>query len=109
MIALVVPERTALTFEVVEIRLRLIEVDPVFPLVSVATTVIVLLPAVSPERTFAQVPEFTFANDPLTVTVAIHPVSLTVQEIVGVQVTSSPFICDVIITTGSTVSTILYV
>ena len=87
-----VPERVTLAFEVVAIRFKLIETEPVFPLVSRAITVIVLLPAVRLERTLAHVPAFTDAALPLTVTLAIHPVSVTVPEMVGLPVTSSPLI-----------------
>ncbi len=68
-------------------RFKIIDVDPVFPVVSVATTVIVLLP---PERLYSvfvhvQLPRF--AITPFTVTLVIHPVSDTVPESVGNPVT----------------------
>lgn len=103
-VALLSPERVLLIFDVAETRFRVSEVDPVFPARSVAMTVITLGPAGSPVRIFDHVPVPRLARLPLTVTLAIPPVSDTVPAIVGAPVTRSLLLCDVMAIRGRVVS-----
>jgi hypothetical protein len=105
--ALVVPDNDALTFEVSDTRFTSIDVDPVLPEASVATTVIVLLHPVRPETTFDQVHVPRVAADPFTMTLLIDPESDTVPVSVGEAVSVAPLECDVIVTNGEVVSAML--
>ncbi len=107
MTALVVPDNSTFTFEGSDTRFTSMEAAPVFPAVSVAITVIVLDHPVRPETTFDHVHVPSVAAEPFTVTLATHPVSVTVPEIVGEPVTVAPLACEVIATNGATVSLVL--
>jgi hypothetical protein len=91
MIALVVPERALLIFDVSDTRLSMMLVDPVFQAVSVASTVRVLAHHTRFVRTFDQLHEPRIARLQFTLTLATHPVSDTVPKRVGVPLTIALF------------------
>lgn len=102
--ALVAPESVAFMSEVRETRLRVMEVDPVFPEVSVAIAVTVFAPEARSKRTFDQVPDPRVAAPPLTVTLATPPESDTVPEMVGFPLIVALLRGDTIEIIGSVVS-----
>jgi hypothetical protein len=106
-IALVVPDNSTFTFVGSDTRFRMIEVDPVLPATSVATTVMVLAHPTRPETTFDHVHVPSVAAEPFTVTLAIHPVSDAVPERVGEPVIVAPLACEVMATNGAIVSLVL--
>ncbi len=100
----VVHESVAVTFEVNDTRSTSIEVEPVFPDRSVATTLIVLTPPTRLVKAFDQVPVQRVAVAPFTKTLAMPPVSVAVPENTGEPLTRAPLECDVIVTIGAIVS-----
>ena len=107
MTALVVPESATFVLRGIDTRLSMTEVDPVLPARSVATTSTVLSPPVRSYTVLDQVPDPRVAVSQFTITLATHPVSVTLPERVGNPVTISLFTCDVIVTIGATVSPLL--
>jgi hypothetical protein len=79
-------------------------VDPVFPEVSVAITVIRFGPAKSHVRIFDHVMAPKVAGLPLTMTLAIHPESDIVPVRVGIPVIFALFTWEVIAMRGAVVS-----
>ena len=85
------PESVLLIFEVSDIRLSAILLDPVFPARSVAMTVRVFAPHTRFVRILDQLPVMRVAGIPFILTLATHPVSYTVPESVGVPLTTTLF------------------
>ncbi len=106
MTVLVVPESVAVISEVNDTRFTSIEVEPVFPNRSVATTLMIFTPPVRLLITFDQVPVQRVAAAPFTKTLAMPPVSVVVPENTGEPLTRAPLECDVIATTGAMVSAV---
>lgn len=104
MTALVLPESALFTFEASDTRFTRIEVDPVFPAMSVARAVTVLTPPVRLLMVFDHVPHEMVAAPPFTMTLATPQESDTAPENTGKPLTVAPLACDVIVTIGAIVS-----